>query len=515
MRITGVHIDGFGRFADCSFGPLDRPVTVLYGPNEAGKSTLLEFVRRVLFGFPSGQRRVNLYPPLSGGRHGGRITIVTDTGEMITIDRIPGSQGGPVSLTTSAGGTLQAGDLPQLLGNHSRGVFEGIFTFTLDDLTDDSLLSDESVNLQVYSAGIGATKLPGALEALEQQKRGIFLPNGRTQLAYRVAAAMETTASDLQKIAGYATEYRGQSERLAEIERELWVVGERRLELASKKERHENLQRAWEPWGDLVLAEQRMAELPAVEAFPVNGIGLLESFEKQADTAHHDLKAAEEELTRLKLSVDQEINHLTILERSGEVRELERARGAFDQSVKDLPERRTELASKRSELATALANLGTDWDAERLNSFDLSLVVREEVAAHGDRLQKAQTAVGRLQTALAQEETTLTDAREDAERAQADRDNTRPPELNENDMRERRRRIRRSRDTLVEMERVQDRVNDLRAQLNDEPKSGNVTPDSGNSRLVAILLGLGESRCYWLGSGSSQPLHLRPARSSR
>ena len=46
MRITGLHIDGFGRFADRRFGPLERPVTVFYGPNEAGKSTLLEFIRR-------------------------------------------------------------------------------------------------------------------------------------------------------------------------------------------------------------------------------------------------------------------------------------------------------------------------------------------------------------------------------------------------------------------------------------------------------------------------------------
>ena len=71
MRITGLHIDGFGRFADRGFGPLERPVTVFYGPNEAGKSTLLEFIRRILFGFPSGRNRGNEYPPLAGDTAGG------------------------------------------------------------------------------------------------------------------------------------------------------------------------------------------------------------------------------------------------------------------------------------------------------------------------------------------------------------------------------------------------------------------------------------------------------------
>ena len=490
MRITGLHIDGFGRFADCSFGPLDRQVTVFYGPNEAGKSTLLEFVRRILFGFPGGQSRANPYPPLSGGRPGGRITITTDSGETITIDRTSGRGGGVVSLTTSVGETLPASELPQLLGNHSRGVFEGIFAFTLDELNNESLLNSDSVNLRIYSAGIGAMRLPAALATLESEKQDLFRPRGSNQAIPKVMAQIRETDAALQSIAGYSTEYRRQSERLAELERELKVVGERRLDLASKKERHENLERAWEPWSDLVVAEQRLAELPAVEAFPENGSVLLESLETRSDTARQDLEASEEKLTRIKATVDQEIEHLTILERSAEVRDLERARSAFDQSVKDLPERRAELSGKRSELAATLANLGPDWDAERLHGFDLSLVVREEVASHGERLQEARTALERSQTALAQEENTLAEAREATEQAQTERDNTGRPEWDENDIREGRRRIRRSRDTLAEMERVRDRSTDLRAQIADEQEPGGVTPASGTSRLISILLGV-------------------------
>ena len=139
MRITGLHIDGFGRFTDRSFGPLECPVTVFYGPNEAGKSTLLEFIRRVLFGFPDGRSRSNPYPPLSGGRHGGRITIATDVGDLITIQRIQGRGAGPVTLSSGLGDAIQSNDLPRLLGNHSRSVFESIFAFSLDELNNEGL----------------------------------------------------------------------------------------------------------------------------------------------------------------------------------------------------------------------------------------------------------------------------------------------------------------------------------------------------------------------------------------
>ena len=66
MRIHGLHVDGFGRFADWRRGPFERPVTLFHGANEAGKSTLLEFIRRLLFGFPDGRSSSNPYPPLWG-----------------------------------------------------------------------------------------------------------------------------------------------------------------------------------------------------------------------------------------------------------------------------------------------------------------------------------------------------------------------------------------------------------------------------------------------------------------
>ena len=45
MRLHELHIEGFGHFRDHVVEALDRKVTVLHGPNEAGKSTLLAFIR--------------------------------------------------------------------------------------------------------------------------------------------------------------------------------------------------------------------------------------------------------------------------------------------------------------------------------------------------------------------------------------------------------------------------------------------------------------------------------------
>ena len=78
MRLKELFLDGFGHFQQRTFSLAEGRVTVFYGPNEAGKSTLLAFIRTVLFGFPA-QHRDFHYPPLAGGRHGGRGSASTET----------------------------------------------------------------------------------------------------------------------------------------------------------------------------------------------------------------------------------------------------------------------------------------------------------------------------------------------------------------------------------------------------------------------------------------------------
>ena len=140
MRIHELHVEGFGHFSDVHLGPFKRPVTVFHGLNEAGKSTLLEFMRRILFGFRAGRGRppvgYNHYLPLTGGRHGGSITVVSDGGELFVVHRVAGT--GTATLTKDTGEVLPEMELQRLLGNHSKSIFESVFAFTIDELRDEA-----------------------------------------------------------------------------------------------------------------------------------------------------------------------------------------------------------------------------------------------------------------------------------------------------------------------------------------------------------------------------------------
>src|SRR4029078_8052469 len=85
MKITDLKIDGFGVWNDLTLRGLSPELTVFYGPNEAGKSTLMQFMRSILYGVTP-TRREKYLPPVVGGRPGGWLKVETDHGPL-TISR--------------------------------------------------------------------------------------------------------------------------------------------------------------------------------------------------------------------------------------------------------------------------------------------------------------------------------------------------------------------------------------------------------------------------------------------
>ena len=63
MIIRAIFIDGFGTYFDQSLEKIPEGLVIFQGDNEAGKSTLLGFIRTVLFGFPRKDSRSFLSGP--------------------------------------------------------------------------------------------------------------------------------------------------------------------------------------------------------------------------------------------------------------------------------------------------------------------------------------------------------------------------------------------------------------------------------------------------------------------
>jgi uncharacterized protein YhaN len=178
MRISSIHIDGFGAFSNEDIGPFQDGLNVVVGENEAGKSTLLDFVRGALYGFVDQRTPKSFHEPLRGGRHGGSITVMDEHGARWTIERIHKR---PLDITTDSHQQVGESALQALVGHTDKKSFESIFAFGLDELAQADRLHEEGVRDLIFSAGVAGAGRSASL-AIRQldEERNEITRNTRT-----------------------------------------------------------------------------------------------------------------------------------------------------------------------------------------------------------------------------------------------------------------------------------------------------------------------------------------------
>ena len=147
MKITGLEVDGFGVWSGLKLDPLSEGLNVFFGPNEAGKTTLMQFVRSVLYGFtPERQRYL---PPLHVVGPNGRF--------LVSRNRSEEDPDAPDEVSLSApDGTRQGGHLLKvLLANIDEAIFNNVFAVGLDELQELGTLDDTEAASLLYSLSAG------------------------------------------------------------------------------------------------------------------------------------------------------------------------------------------------------------------------------------------------------------------------------------------------------------------------------------------------------------------------
>lgn len=180
MKIKSIHIDGFGKWVDQDFTITANP-QVIFGNNEAGKTTLAVFIRSVLFGFANakGKNRYQQYKPRHSAAYGGSLLVEVD-GQEYRIHRGAGKGGGKVTVTDQAGHRFGAGKLAELLGNVDQELYQAVFGFSQADLAAVDDLRQEEVQHHLQQLGaVGSNEWGQFVTQLLKKGDELFKPRGR------------------------------------------------------------------------------------------------------------------------------------------------------------------------------------------------------------------------------------------------------------------------------------------------------------------------------------------------
>ena len=185
MKLESFYIERFGIFSDYSVDGLSSGLSVFYGQNETGKSTLLEFIRSMLFGFniPRGKKD-SYYASVSGSARGGRIAVNNGQG-LFNIERIRENKT-KLRIWNETNELENPADvLASILAGADITLFKSVFAFGLGELFSLNSLSIDEVKERIFSAGIlGASQSASSVIARLLQENALLLrPRASTKIS--------------------------------------------------------------------------------------------------------------------------------------------------------------------------------------------------------------------------------------------------------------------------------------------------------------------------------------------
>lgn len=183
MRLLELHIDGFGKFHDRTISFNDG-INIIYGKNEAGKSTLHTFIRGMLFGIERGRGRAaknDLYtkyePWENSGTYEGWLRLEKD-GTIYRIERRFRKENKSLKIIDETKG-LEEEATPAFVSSLLDGLTETMYNNTisigqLKSATEDGMVTE----LKNYIANMNTTgnislNITKATAFLRNQKRAL------------------------------------------------------------------------------------------------------------------------------------------------------------------------------------------------------------------------------------------------------------------------------------------------------------------------------------------------------
>ncbi len=342
MRIRRLDLLRFGHFCD---GVLDvsdggARLHVVYGPNEAGKSTALAAIGDLLFGIPM-QSPYNFLHDYKDMRIGAELE--TADGQRLTVQRRKGRSN---TLLDADDNRLDDRVLDAVLGGTDRRRFEALFGLSHESLRrggDEMLKAEGHLGEMLFGAGGSVAGLTAVRERLNEEADAVFASRrARHRQIYAALEAYNEARRAVAERSVAAADWRRVEQDLDQTEAAAAQVHEQLKTLEAQRARAERIKRVRPLLAELAEAETQLAALAGVPDLPPDS-------EQRRTAALHDMATAAAVLRQHEAAAAEaqaELDGLEVpdalLAVADEVARLYEARGAILKSRLDLEKRRAE-----------------------------------------------------------------------------------------------------------------------------------------------------------------------------
>lgn len=390
MYIRDLHIRSFGLFHELRVTDLPGGLVVIQGQNEAGKTTLLDFMRFALTGPARNPDARDRWYVDGRENAGGELSLVTAQHGTVRLERL---RDGQAILRDEARAMLPAELLDRLLCGVTRELYTSLYGISLSELQSVASLNSETIRHALFGAGFGMGSMaPRTLErALESRMDALFKPDGHTQPLWTSVKTWEGCGVRLSRCRETLETMADVQSRRAECAGKLPDLI---LELAAAEqqrhamERRQEVWRQWEAWRLCGLRLSRLEDVP--ESMPEDAPKLLEAATLQLENARRQTGQAEASVTRARQGLAALHVDAALAAALPTLQALAEQKAPCRAALAALPRVLMDMERTTASLSQTLANLGPHWSMDRVRSVDRSLAVRERLAAEGEALRVGQ-----------------------------------------------------------------------------------------------------------------------------
>jgi uncharacterized protein YhaN len=364
MRFESLTLEKYGRSDSRTLKfPAAPGLVVIYGPNEAGKSTSLEAISDFLYGLPEKSARGSVF-----GYNSIRLsaTLIVADGTRLALTR---RKGRGRTLTDEAGQAVDDAILARLLGSTaSRERFTSLFGLNHETLrTGGQRLfeADGDIGRLILEAGGGLRSLVQMVDELKDKAANLFDTRRKAdRLFYIGLDAFEAAEGAVKKSVMTQEEYVKTRQRLNAAED---TVTERRTRLLGLTQQKLRLDRLARVVPSIREFDRVQEELSAFADLPI----LRDDFARSCKAALDVLKRGEEDLLEAEIrcrALQAKINALVfpmaILDAETSIRDVGEKALHVAKARDDRGNREIELARLSDELQTVRRSVGLDGNAE-------------------------------------------------------------------------------------------------------------------------------------------------------
>ncbi len=369
MRLRRLDLKAFGPFTErppLEFNSKAPGLHIIFGTNEAGKSSSLRALKALLYGFDrqTPDNFIHSYDQLLVGG-----CLENSAGETIVFQRRKKRIN---DLIDEAGDPIDPAALKPFLNGVEAELFESLYGINHDSLVrgGEEILSQKGeVGQALFAAGAGISSLKQVIDQLEKEAVALFKPAGQVPEINQAVKRFQELQKRLKAVSLSSRAWKDHQKALKSAEADRAVLEKERERAAKEMQRLDRLAKAIPELASLKIRKQQLADLGKIIPLPPDFSQRFQKAGTDMRDADRLLQKDRERLEKLKEKRRAIQLNEDILNQAEKVDDFHQRLSEYRKGQRDILERNGMRITLCREAAALLKQVRPDLDLSRVETL--------------------------------------------------------------------------------------------------------------------------------------------------